>query len=266
MISDVSFGYLMFHAVLTVPVILIMTYLQSDLGETRNKRRWKSFVILVAIAYVYTIPWDNLMIEFDTWWYGDVVWKKIWNAPIGEYLFFGIQTIIMGLYLYMVDFDPRPRDSDLRIKPRLVGATICMAVSVVCLYFVFFGGERFFYASSVIAWTGPVIAIQWMVGGSYILRNWKKLTLSLIPPTLYMWIIDAYAITAGLWTISGDKTVGIYVGSLPVEEMIFFLSANIMTVFGMVLYEWVLEVWSRGNGVFIQTNDDQVCRLYHIFE
>jgi len=140
-----------------------------------------------------------------------------------------------------------------------------MIISAVCLYTLLFGSERFFYASSIIAWTGPVIALQWLVGGTYIMRNRRDLTLSLIPPTIYLWTIDSYAISVGLWTIASEKTVGIYIGPLPIEEMMFFLFANVMTVFGIVLYEWVLEVWKRGDGIFIET-DNKVCRLYQFFE
>lgn len=266
MFSNVSFGYLLFHAVLTIPIISILVYLQPRLKQVKRKRRRYNFYILILIAYIYTIPWDNLMIAFDTWWYGDVVTLKIWEAPLGEYLFFGIQTIIMGLYLYLVGFDPKPIKSDLRLFPRIIGSAIFMIISLFFFFILIFGDQSLFYASSLIAWTGPVIALQWLVGGTYILRKWKKLLITLIPPTMYLWIIDAYAISTGLWTISQDLTIGLYIGPMPIEEMLFFLSANVMTVFGMVLYEWVLEVWKSGRGIFIQSNNNKVCRFYNLLE
>lgn len=267
MLSNIGNGYLIFHAIFTLPVIAILVYLQSDLGDRRNKRRWQNLLILIAIAYVYTTPWDNLMIAFDTWWYGDAaVWQTIWHAPVGEYLFFGIQTIIMGLYLYWIDFDPRPTQFDMRLDIRVTGTVFFLMVFAVSSYFLIFGSKSVFYGSSIIAWTAPVIALQWAVGGSYLLRKWKEITLVLIPPTLYLWTIDAYAISMGLWTISSDLTVGLKLGPMPIEEMLFFFVANVMTVFGMVLYEWVLEVWRSGDGVFLSNEDGSVCRLYYIFE
>lgn len=266
MLEQYSSGYLIFHALLTVPIILILTYLQSDLGSVRNKRRWKSFIILILIAYAYTIPWDNFMISLEIWWYGDIVWNRIWHAPIGEYLFFGIQTIIAGLYLYYIDFDPEPEKSDLGLFNRIAGFTVFMIVAAVALGIALYGDSSWFYSMSIVAWTAPVIAIQWLVGGNYIVRQWKVITTSIIPPTLYLWLIDGYAISYGLWTINPDTSLGVSIGALPVEEMIFFLSANIMTVFGMVLYEWVLEVWKRGDGVFIQTDNNKVFRMYYLFE
>jgi lycopene cyclase domain-containing protein len=263
---DSSNGYLIFHAVFTVPLILVLAYLQQDLGEKRNRRRIQNIVILVLIAYVYTIPWDNFMISVETWWYGDIVWNTIIYAPVGEYLFFGIQTIIAGLYLYYLDFNPIPKETDLRLKIRIGGFLLIMLPFIFTFYLTIFGPNYLFYGSSIIAWTSPVIAIQWLVGGSYIIREWRKILYSIVPPTIYMWFIDGLAIYSGLWTISSQKTVGVSVGPLPVEEMLFFLSANIMTVFGMVLYEWVLEVWSNGDGVFIQKDGDDIFRLYYFFE
>lgn len=255
MFTDVSFGYVLFHIVLTIPVIFVLGYLQPNLKPIRQKRRRNNFYILILIAYIYTTPWDNLMIVFDTWYYGDVVMLRIWEAPLGEYLFFGIQTIIMGLYLYFVGFDPKPIKTDLRLFPRIIGSFIFFMISLFFFFVLLFGDQSLFYASSLITWTSPVIALQWLVGGTYILRKWKKLLITLIPPTVYLWIIDAYAISTGLWTISQDLTIGLYIGSMPIEEMLFFLSANVMTVFGMVLYEWVLEVWKSGDGIFIKSTN-----------
>lgn len=266
MIDQFGFGYLLFHVLLTVPIILILTYLQSDLGVVRNRRRWLNFVILILIAYVYTIPWDNFMISLDIWWYGDVVWNRIWHAPVGEYLFFGIQTIIAGLYLYYIGFDPKPEQSDLQLSNRIIGFSLIMITAIICLVTALYGPINLRYATSILAWTLPVLAIQWLVGGNYILRKWKLVLTATTPPTVYLWLIDGYAIATGMWTINPETSLGISVGALPVEEMIFFLSANLMTVFGMILYEWVLEVWKQGDGVFIQNENDEVCRLYYLFE
>lgn len=266
MIEQFEFGYLLFHILLTVPIILILSYLQTDLGVIRNRRRWINFALLVVIAYVYTIPWDNFMISLNIWWYGDIVWGKIWHAPVGEYLFFGIQTIIAGLYLYYVGFDPKPKESDLGLFNRVTGFFLLIISAIGCLIIAFRGPIDLRYATSILAWTLPVIAIQWLVGGNYIIRKWKLIVTVTVPTTVYLWFIDGYAIATGLWTINPETSMGISVGALPVEEMLFFLSANIMTIFGMILFEWVLEVWKQGNGVFVQNGNDEVCRMYYLFE
>ena len=49
------------------------------------------------------------------------------------------------------------------------------------------------------------------------------------------------AIGLGVWTIAPETSTGLFVLGLPVEEMLFFLSAGVMTVTGLVLFEWVLD-------------------------
>jgi len=45
----------------------------------------------------------------------------------------------------------------------------------------------------------------------------------------------------GTWVISTEYTTGIAVLGLPIEEMLFFAAAGLMTINGLVLFEWVLD-------------------------
>ena len=59
---------------------------------------------------------------------------------------------------------------------------------------------------------------------------------AILPPTLYLSVADALAIQAGTWTINPAFTSGlVFVGRLPVEEMVFFLLTNVLVVFGLHL-------------------------------
>jgi hypothetical protein len=66
-------------------------------------------------------------------------------------------------------------------------------------------------------------------------------------PSLYFWTADRIAIGMGTWYLSDRFTTGIAVLGLPVEEMLFFASANLMTINGLVLFEWVLD-WNDRRG------------------
>jgi lycopene cyclase domain-containing protein len=72
-------------------------------------------VVLITLAVVYTTPWDNHMIEQGVWWYGENhVLFRINYAPIEEYLFFVLQPILTGLWLYSL-----PRNDTERAKREL---------------------------------------------------------------------------------------------------------------------------------------------------
>jgi lycopene cyclase domain-containing protein len=97
------------------------------------------------------------------------------------------------------------------------------------------------YLGGLIAWVGPVLALQWAVGGGYLARTPRVLLTATLLPAAYFWIVDRIAIGMGTWRIAEELTTGIAVLGLPIEELLFFVSAGVMTVNGLVLFEWVLD-------------------------
>lgn len=259
-----NYAYLLYHVIFTVPILCILYYLQEDLGTKRNRRRLQSICILILIAYMYSVPWDNIMISLEVWEYSDIVLVTIWYAPLGEYIFFGIQTIIIGLYLYYIDFNPSHRKSDLQLQNRILGSIFFILIAFIALYFIVFGSSSLLYLSSITLWTAPVLALQWIVGGNYLLRNLRVIVSTVVPVSVYLWTIDAIAIWFDLWIISTEYTTDIKLGILPIEEMLFFTCANLMTVIGIILYEWVLEVWSNGSGIYTNNMTKLEVEIYSL--
>jgi lycopene cyclase domain-containing protein len=235
--------YLGFELALVVPPLLLLAALSRvHPTATRGRRYAIGVVVIVALAVVYTTPWDNLLIERGAWAYGEgVTTRHLWAAPIGEYLFFILQPILVALWLSLFDV---PTDSDLSIPARsrliggLAGGTIfAIGVGLIAL------GTSTLYLGAILAWAGPVLAIQWAFGWPHLLRARRTVTIGVGVPTLYLWLIDRYAIERGLWIISEAHTIGISPAGLPVEEMVFFLATNVFIVQGLVLYLWLLDRW-----------------------
>ncbi len=233
--------YLGFHAVFTLPVLLLLWYLTPTYDATRRRRGALGLAILVAIAFTYTTPWGSYMITTGVWRYGEgVVTASLLSIPAGEYLFFGIQSLTVGFYLYWRGFDPSYEQGDFALAPRIAGVVAGVAL---------FGGglwmalqrSSWLYLGGLLAWVGPVVALQWAVGGGYLVRRPRAWIEASLVPTIYLWFIDRWAIGQGLWILSEQYTTGIAPFGLPIEEILFFLSAGVMTVTGLVLFEWVLD-------------------------
>lgn len=60
-----------------------------------------------------------------------------------------------------------------------------------------------------------------LVLGVRVYRRWRRLALTLLPVAVVFLAWDALAVRAGHWTFHG--TLGPRLGSLPVEEVAFFL-------------------------------------------
>jgi len=100
------------------------------------------------------------------------------------------------------------------------------------------------YLGAILVWAAPIVALQWAVGGSYLRRTWRTWGVAVAVPTLYLWAVDRIAIGIGIWIISDELSSGFELLGLPVEEAVFFLITNLLVVYGLVLFEWVMARWN----------------------
>jgi lycopene cyclase domain-containing protein len=56
-----------------------------------------------------------------------------------------------------------------------------------------------------------------------VLARWRRLLLSLAPVVVVFALWDSYAVAAGHWTFDPERTTGIHLGTLPLEEVLFFV-------------------------------------------
>ncbi|APW98745.1 lycopene cyclase [Halobiforma lacisalsi AJ5] len=233
--------YLGFHAAFVLPPILILGWLAVRRPTAwRDRRAATGLVIVLFLAVAYTTPWTNHMIPEGVWWYGDgAVLGRIWYTPLEEYLFFVLQPILTALVLFQF---PARADLPLRIprSHRLAGSLGGLAITVVG-WTLFAGPTSTYYLGSLLLWAGPVLAIQWAFGLTYLWRVRRPVALAVAVPTLYLCVVDRIAIEWGIWIISGSHTTGYTIGGLPIEEGLFFLLTNVFVVQGIVLYVWLVD-------------------------
>ncbi len=249
--------YLGFHAVFVLPPIVILGWLAHREGVSWGHPALSGLGIIIGLAVVYTTPWTNMMIPEGVWWYGDgAVLATIWHTPLEEYLFFILQPLLTGFWLMLV----LPRaDLSLSIphSHRLLGVVAGLSISGFGWWLM--GTQSTYYLGSLLWWSGPILAIQWAFGITYLLAVWRRVAVAIGVPTLYLWVIDWIAIEHGIWAISSTHTVGYGFGSLPIEEALFFLCTNVFIVQGVVLYVWVAE--QRPELLSLATLDSAVARL-----
>lgn len=228
-------------SIFIVPAYLVMVALALRDSRHSNRSDLKAGVLAVLLhmllALVYTTPWDNYLVANRVWWYDPALVTGITLAwvPLEEYAFFLLQTAYTGFWFLWIrqrfperDFNP---DRKLRRNLSLLGLTIWL----LSLTLVLFGSPKFTYLTLITIWAIPPMVLQVAFGGDILTANWRAVVLGILPPTIYLWIVDLLAIQWGTWTISPSLTTGIKLAILPVEEMLFFLVTNIMVVFGITL-------------------------------
>jgi len=238
-VTDVL-SYVAFHLTFVVPALVAVALA----WRLRARGAWSPTLrlgvpVVVALAVVYTTPWDNYLVARGVWWYGEgTVAARIWWAPVEEYAFFVLQSVLAALWLANLDLAD-VADVSISWRQRALGVAAAVVVGALGVAAVIAGG-RTLYLGAILAWAAPVFAVQWAFGWPVLVHARRTLVAGVLAPTLYLCVVDRFAIEAGVWTLSQTYTTGVAVLGLPVEEALFFLVTNAFVVQGLVLLRWVL--------------------------
>lgn len=238
------FGFLFTFLIPPILLLLLIAYRDRRKGkslpvEFRAAPSWAVVLVLIGIALIYTTPWDNYLVATRVWWYDPSLVTGItlgW-VPLEEYIFFILQTTLTGIFtLTLARYIVIPGgifSNNRNIRLFSVGFTIilwlCAAGALINQV------NPAAYTSLLLLWALPPIGLQ-LAFGADILWHYRKITgLAILGPTLYLALADSLAIGLGTWTINPHQSFNLFIGSLPVEELFFFLCTNTLVVFGMVL-------------------------------
>ncbi len=229
--------YLEFHLAFTIPPLVVLALLQ---GRTREP--WWPLAALVGIAFVYTTPWDNYLVAREVWTYppGRVL-ATVGYVPVEEYAFFGIQTVLVGLWTRLLQARwPVAEQPPEALAVRATGATVFGALALLGVGLLVAGGHGL-YLGLIVAWAFPVLAGMWWLGGHLIWARRRLVAWAVVPPSFYFWAADGYAIRDGIWDISDATRTGWEVAGLPVEEALFFVVTSLLVAQGLVMLERVRD-------------------------
>jgi lycopene beta-cyclase len=238
------FGFLLRFLIIPLITLLVITVWEVRKGKLapgfQDNLVWPVIFIHVALALIYTTPWDNYLVASGVWTYNpDLVSGILFGyVPVEEYIFFVLETITAGLWWWFLA--RRVALPSGEFKPSL--PVRLWATGVLVVFWVFFGALFFSgwepgtYLSITLFWALPAIFPQFLFGADILWYYRKLLALTIVPMAVYLSLVDIFALTAGTWTIASSKSTGIMIGGvLPVEEVIFFFITNFLIGFGMTL-------------------------------
>ncbi len=234
--------YLQFLLLFIVPPLGVLLATTRRPPGVSRRRAWTALPLTALIAFVYTTPWDNYLVFRGVWRYGaDRVVAVIGYVPVEEYLFFVLQPLLTGLLLYrLLRRAPIPTPTPWRAHGLW---TLFAAGALVGIALLASGWARGLYAGLILAWAMPILAALWWYGGQHIARYGKSAALAIALPTLYLWVADRIAIGLGIWDIADAFSLPFEPLGLPVEEALFFLVTNVLSVAGTMLFlhgAWIL--------------------------
>ena len=237
------FGFLLRFVFIPILILLFLTWRDERQGKGtpafQKKLVWRSILIHILLALVYTTPWDNYLVATGVWTYSPQLVTGIifgW-VPLEEYTFFVAQTLLCGLWWL---FLARRLPASGVFKPSRAGRWAAFGglfLAWLGFTFLFFGGWKpATYLSITLFWALPAIFPQFLLGADILWHQRKLVLWTILPPGLYLSLADIAALKAGTWSISALQTTGIrFFGILPLEEVLFFFITNILVGFGMTL-------------------------------
>ena len=228
------------------PLLILMIVVPQDIWRRVFKREgridWLPYIAVllhVVIAVIYTTPWDNYLVATNVWWYDPnlVTGVRLGYVPIEEYTFFVLQTLLTGFWtLFLMRFVFKSPMREVRNrKLRLVVGSSTVILWLASTALLLSGWKPGTYLALILSWALVPVTIQLFYGADLLLANWRLAVTAFMVPTLYLWLVDSLSISSGTWTIDPAQTTGLVLGSLPMEEMLFFLMTNVIIVFGMTL-------------------------------
>lgn len=206
-------------------------------------RGWSATAVVIAhvlVALIYTTPWDNYLVATNVWWYNPQLVTGIvlgW-VPIEEYIFFVVQTIMTSLWVHFLarrlPLKPLPAPAEGG-RMRLLSTGLVMLLWLPFVVILIVGWQPGAYLALTLVWALPPLVLQLAFGADILWRYRYLLFWGIAAPTLYLAVGDTFPIGAGTWTIDPMQSTGIFIGSLPVEEGVFFLMTNTLIVLGTLL-------------------------------
>lgn len=102
------------------------------------------------------------------------------------------------------------------------------------------------YLPFLLAWALPIVALEWLAGARQLWRERRVWPWIVCALSAWFTFADAIAIHAGIWRFNPPALLGLYLGPVPVEEILFYLLTTTMVVQGYVLFHAGLARRSPG--------------------
>jgi lycopene beta-cyclase len=195
--------------------------------------------LLIAIAVVYTTPWDNHLVATSVWWYNPQLVTGItfgW-VPLEEYLFFALEPVAVGLWMLLLARHlPAPAETTRpAVKARVI-PVIVVGLWIVGVGLLLSRWRPGTYLGLELVWGLPPILLQLFFGLETLVQHRRLVLITILSSTLYFSLADTLAIHSGIWTIDPQQSLGIMIGQgLPLEEVVFFLLTTTLVTVGLVL-------------------------------
>jgi lycopene cyclase domain-containing protein len=92
------------------------------------------------------------------------------------------------------------------------------------------------YFNHLVLWVMPIILLQWVIGWRIFLGNWQAVLFPTLLGGIFWSLADVVAVWQGIWHFDEEQILGIHLGVLPLEEVLFFFLVSWLVAQSYVLF------------------------------
>jgi lycopene cyclase domain-containing protein len=92
------------------------------------------------------------------------------------------------------------------------------------------------YLYHLLGWMLPIAVVQWFIGWRIFWRNLRAVIVPTLAIGTYFTLADSIAIHQGIWKFDRNQILGLHLGLVPVEEVIFFYLTSLLVSQSLVLF------------------------------
>jgi putative membrane protein len=231
----IELSYPRLHLFLLAPLLALALVPPRPLESAEREVRRGAYVItvvLTAIAFAFSCLWDNLP-----------AWRGVWTVeahmtigtagfmPFEEYFWFIDHTLLASFWVLRLWSSRRTRSESFatsRRETRTIGAGLCLLAALCGLWLLQF--ERTFYLGVLLSFMSPVAAFQWWFCGHLLVQQPREWIMGIAVPSIYLLLLDTWAIHRGLWRISQTYTTGLHLFGVQLEQILVYTTTTALVV------------------------------------
>ena len=230
--SLTSYSYAKLHLFILAPVTFLYVIPPRPLSTARPEVRqfgYTMMLIVSLIAVVYCVAgWDRILYQTGVYSCSNT-FMTLLSIPIEEWVWCVDHTFLAGLWVMSIWISrpvPQTRRS-ARVGFRVAAALTCLAVSYYG-YTIKIRDKSHFYLGLTLQHTFPILAIQFVMSGHIYLQCPRECILGVLGPSIYVIIIDVYAIIKGIWSSSDKFTTGLNVFGIKIEYIVVYTLTSLL--------------------------------------
>ncbi len=195
-------------------------------NRLKFQRQWKFLFPAIALTMLVFIPWDMLKTGLAVWGFNPAYLLGVYvgNLPVEEWLFF-IAIPYACLFTY--------HSLNYLVKKDYLGVyagRITLVLAIVLLIIGFMNTGKLYTSVTFISTGGFLLFHHYVIRAPYMGRFYLMYLVTLLPFFIVNGILTGSFIPGEVVFYDNSQNMGIRIGTIPVEDMVYGLLMLLMNV------------------------------------